>query len=349
MSYSQFKIEKISINEMKTREKVLHLLKQNELTLDSSLEETIGVFDGEKLVATGSIKANTLRCIAVDVLYQGGKVMNLLMSELIRMQYQNDITELFLFTKPRSKSSFEYMGFHVVEEVCNQVVLMENRPDGLKNYLSNLQKLKVQGEKIGAIVMNCNPFTLGHKYLIEKASKESDHLHIFVLSSEESSFPYEVRMNLIRAGTMSIKNLTIHKGGNYIISNATFPSYFIKEKSDILKLHTALDAKIFGKDIAPYLGINRRYVGEEPYCKTTEMYNQALKKILPQYGIEIREIPRKSNDDGYISASKVRAAIARGEIEKIKSLVPTTTYAFLTSGEGEKVIRKIQSSSKQRH
>jgi len=349
MSYEEFRVERIDINQQDIREQVRYLLEQNGLAIDASIEQIIGVFDGKKLIATGGIKANTLRCIAVDKTFQGGRVLNLLMSELIKLQYHRGVDDIFLFTKPASKRSFEFLGFYVVEEIDNQVVLMENKPDGLQNYLNKLSVYKVNGEIISAIVMNGNPFTLGHRYLIENASKESEHLHVFVLSSDESSFPYEVRMRLIREGINDIKNITIHQGGDYIISNATFPSYFIKEKSDVIRIHTKLDVKVFGKYIAPCLGIKKRFVGEEPYCNTTNAYNEALKKYLPQYGIEVKEIPRKEADKGYISASKVRAAIARGEIEKIKSLVPASTYSFLVSGEGEKIAKKIQSSSKQRH
>lgn len=349
MGYEKYRVEKIDIDKQELMEQVLHLLKQNDLTLDLSLEQIIGVFDSEKLIATGGVKGNTFRCIAVDRFYQGGKVLNLLMSELVNIQYHRGIDDIFLFTKSTSKRSFELLGFYAVEEIDNQVVLMENRPDGMKIYLNKLSKSNANGKIISAIVMNGNPFTLGHRYLIEKASKESDHLYVFVLSSNESSFPYQIRMKLIREGTKDINNITIHEGGNYIISNATFPSYFIKEKSDIIRIHTALDAKIFGKHIAPYLGINRRYIGEEPYCVTTNKYNQALKKILPQYGVEVKEIQRKENRDGYISASKVRTAIIRGEVDRIKLIVPPSTYSFLNSAEGEKLIRKIQLSSKQRH
>jgi [citrate (pro-3S)-lyase] ligase len=347
--FSDFQVNQIDISEKKIREEVIKLLQQNDLSIDTSLELMIGVFDAEKLIATGGIKANTLRCIAVDKKYQGGKALNMLMSELIKLQYRRNINDIFLFTKPSAKNSFEFMGFYVVEEIDGSVVLMENRPHGLKEYLTNLSKLRVEGNKISAIVMNGNPFTLGHRYLIERAARESDHLHVFVLSSEESTFPYEVRMNLINEGTKDIKNLTIHKGGDYIISNATFPSYFIKEKSDILHIHTMLDAKIFGKYIAPCLGINRRYVGEEPYCETTNMYNQTLKKLLPKYGIKVIEISRKTIDDVYISASNVRSFIAKGEIDKVKSLVPNSTYSFLTTEEGQQLINKIKTSLNKRH
>ncbi|QZY53621.1 [citrate (pro-3S)-lyase] ligase [Crassaminicella profunda] len=348
MLYEKFKIEKIYMDEAKARNQVLNLLEKNHLTLDFGLEDTVGIYDGENLIGAGSIKGNTLRCIAVDEEYQGTGVLNLLMNELVHMQYLREVNHLFVYTKPSAQKSFQFMGFHKIEEVSGKVVLMENKHDGMKSYLDGLAKQKVIGEKISCVVMNGNPFTNGHLYLIEKAAEESQHVHVFIVSSDLSSFPYEVRRELMREGTKHIKNITIHEGGDYIISNATFPSYFIKEPSEIVKIHAALDLRIFGNYIGPSLGIHERYVGEEPYCETTNQYNQVMKEILPQFGMGVNEIPRKSINSDTISASKVRSFIAKGDIEKIKPFVPESTYNFLTSEEGEKVIHKIQ-EVKKRH
>ncbi|TCO79332.1 [citrate (pro-3S)-lyase] ligase [Marinisporobacter balticus] len=343
-----FTVEKIYMDEKKTKKQVLDLLEKNDLTLDIGLEDSVGVYDGENLIATGSIKGNTLRCIAIDQDYQGTSVLNLLMDTLVRMQYMRERSHLFVYTKPTAQKSFQFMGFHKIEEVNEKVILMENKMDGIKSYLDRLSKHEVSGDKISAIVMNANPFTNGHLYLIERASKESDHVHVFMVSSDISSFPYSVRKQLITEGTKHIKNITLHEGGDYIISNATFPSYFIKEKSEIVKIHATLDLKIFAKYIGPSLGIHQRYVGEEPYCETTHQYNQVMKMILPQYGIDVKEIARKAIEDGTISASKVRDFIATGNIEKINSFVPEATYTFLASEEGKKIIHKIQ-KCKKRH
>lgn len=53
---------------------------------------------------------------------------------------------------------------------------------------------------IGSIVMNCNPFTLGHRYLVEEASRQSDLLYIFVVEEDKSDFPFEDRFNMVKAG-----------------------------------------------------------------------------------------------------------------------------------------------------
>ena len=39
--------------------------------------------------------------------------------------------------------------------------------------------------------MNCNPFTLGHKYIVEKAARENDNVIIFVVEEDKSSFPIQ--------------------------------------------------------------------------------------------------------------------------------------------------------------
>ena len=74
------------------------------------------------------------------------------------------------------------------------------------------------------------------------------------------------------------------------------------------------------------MNISVRFVGTEPFCKITALYNEKMKELLPQNGIEVVEIKRKDN----ISASEVRKAIKEGELEKIKNLVPKTVYEYIT-------------------
>ncbi|WP_176461898.1 [citrate (pro-3S)-lyase] ligase [Anaeromicrobium sediminis] len=340
-----------SIREILIYEEIVkaeELLSRNNLSLGQNLDHILGIYNKGQLIGTGGIKGNTLRCIAIDQSYKGTNVLNKLISELIKIQYFRGNTHIFIFTKPSAKGSFNHMGFYEIEEVKNEVVLMENRKSGLEEYLKSLRDYKTCGEDIGAIVMNGNPFTLGHRYLIERAAEDCDHLHIFVLSSEKSTFSHKVRYDLIKKGTEHIKNITVHSGGPYIISEATFPTYFMKEKSDKSRIHAILDSKIFSKNIGPSLGINTRYVGDEPYCKTTNMYNNILKEILPSHNIDLKVIKRKSHDHKPISASLVRDYMKNEEYEKIKNLVPNTTYNYLVSEEGKKIIKKIK-GKEERH
>ena len=156
--------------------------------------------------------------------------------------------------------------------------------------------------------MNANPFTLGHQYLVEKASSENDVLHLFIVSDDSSLVPFEVRKKLVIEGTKHLKNICYHETGDYIISSATFPSYFQKDEVAVIESQANLDIEVFTK-IAKVLNINKRYVGEEPNSLVTNIYNQTMLKKLPENNIECMVVPRKKYSDNVISASTVRQII----------------------------------------
>jgi [citrate (pro-3S)-lyase] ligase len=338
-------IRSISLKIKKDKEKLEKLLSKQQLQLDKFIEKTIGIFDEEQLVATGSISANTLRCLAIEDNYKGTSIINTLVSELINIQYQKGVTHLFIYTKYDSYKSFEYLGFKKIIDVDKKIVLMENKVDGIHEYIKEISRFKKTGKVISAIVVNCNPFTLGHQYLIEKASKESDYVHVFVVWEDKSTFPSEVRYRLIKEGTKHLKNVIIHKGKNYIISSATFPTYFIKDNKEVVYMHAKLDIEIFSEFIAPALEINRRYVGEENYCEVTRKYNQVMKELLPKRGIEVIEMKRREEDGDIVTASKVRESLQEEDWEKIKKIVPKSTYDYLRAKETEPLINKIKNSN----
>ena len=199
----------------------------------------------------------------------------------------------------------------------------------LQKYLESLQKYKKNNSYNGCIVMNCNPFTEGHKYLVEKASKEVDYLYIFVVEEDRSFFPYEDRMKLVKQGTAHLKNVIVLPSGNFIISAITFPGYFYKDGNKEIQVDPSGDVRIFGKYIAKTLDIKVRYAGEEPNDFVTRKYNENMEEILPQYGIEFREIPRKEQEGQVVSASLVRKLLEKKDFEHIKELVPKTTYDYL--------------------
>ncbi|BCN32519.1 adenylyltransferase/cytidyltransferase family protein [Anaeromicropila herbilytica] len=201
----------------------------------------------------------------------------------------------------------------------------------LKKYLEELHNLvNIQSAKlIGSIVMNCNPFTLGHRYLIEKALECVDHLIIFVVEENKSYFSFEDRIELVRRGTEDLINVTVIPSGKFIISTVTFPEYFNKDNLQNVSIDMSKDIRIFGKHIATTLNISKRFIGEEPIDYVTKQYNNSLKEILPLYNIEVFEIPRKEHNDQVISASKVRKYLEEKDFNKIKEIVPRSTYEFL--------------------
>ena len=193
----------------------------------------------------------------------------------------------------------------------------------------------------GLAVMNANPFTLGHQYLVEKAAAENDLLHLFIVSEDASLVPFKIRKQLVMKGTAHLKNICYHDSGPYIISNATFPSYFQKDENAVIESHAMLDLTVFTQ-IAKVLGITRRYVGEEPTSLVTGIYNRIMSEKLPEQGIECIVVPRKTCEDTPISASNVRLALQNGDYDTLSKLVPQTTLDYFKSPEAIPVIERIR-------
>ena len=191
------------------------------------------------------------------------------------------------------------------------------------------QKLRKKRLQIGAIVMNCNPFTNGHKALIKYAAARVQKLYIFVVEEDKSEFKFADRLKLVQAGVTEFPNVEVIPSGQFIISQKTFSGYFNKENLQDVAVDSSEDVEIFAREIAPTLGINIRFVGEEPEDTVTRQYNENMKNILPRYGIDFCEIPRREFNGEVISAKNVRAALKVGDFEKIKKLVPKTTLEFL--------------------
>ena len=320
------------------------LLTAEGIRRDANLDYTCGMYDDEmNLIATGSCFGNTLRCMAVSHTHQGEGLMNSIVSHLIEVQFSRGNTHLFLYTKCDSARFFGDLGFYEIARINGQIVFMENKRTGFSGYLNSLEKQKESAPRVAALVMNANPFTLGHQYLVEKAASENDILHLFIVSEDASLVPFSVRKKLVMEGTAHLKNIRYHDSGPYIISNATFPSYFQKDEQAVIKSHAMLDLTVFTK-IASALGINRRYVGEEPTSLVTGIYNQIMSEKLPENGIECVIVPRKENKGAVISASTVRQALKEENWPLLAELVPETTLNYSKSPDARPVIDKIQAS-----
>jgi [citrate (pro-3S)-lyase] ligase len=326
------------------------LLNQEGIEHDKNLDYTMGLFDEEgNLVATGSCFGNTLRCLAVDSTHQGEGLMNIVVSNLIEHEYEMGRIDLFLYTKCEMAHRFSSMGFYEIARVNNKVVFMENRKTGFESYLQQLKEetaqnpLSASAKLQGAVIMNANPFTLGHQYLLKTAAKQCELLHVFIVSEDISLVPFLVREKLIREGSAQIQNLVYHTTGNYLISNATFPSYFLKDSDTVILAHAKLDVTIFIR-IAQALNISVRFVGEEPFSHVTNLYNQIMKEQLEENGLHCTIIPRLESAGAPVSASSARSALQNGDMELFKSLVPESTWRYFTSAEAKPVLEKIRAS-----
>ena len=355
--YEDITISQIFPNDKYSNSIILKLLNQEGIKKDRNLDYTCAAYDSNyNIIGTGSCFGNTLRCLAVSHEHRGEGLTNKIISHLIQYQFERGNFHLFIYTKYTTFHLFKDLGFYEIVRIKDQIVFMENKKTGFSDYLNELSKTKLNNKnintpkKIAAIVMNANPFTLGHQYLIEKASKENDILHLFIVSEDKSVVPFNIRKQLIKEGTAHLNNILYHDTGPYIISSATFPSYFQKDEKDVIESHANLDIEIFVK-IAKVLDINVRYIGQEPFSLVTGIYNQIMEKKLPENGIKCIVVSRRENLDGkgVISASEVRNEIKNGNIEKIKNMVPECTYKFFMSEEGKKVINVIKQTDDIKH
>ena len=298
-----------------------------ELEPDEQVERTVLVWEDGELIATGSRQDNILKCIAVDPAHQGEGLTATVLTALRQDAFSAGHSHLFLYTKPKNKWMFESLFFYPVAQTAD-VLLMENRKNGVEEFLRELPVEEAEGV-VGAAVMNCNPFTCGHRYLIEWAAGECGRLYVFVLSEEKSEFSAADRLEMVRRGTADLPNVTVLPTGPYLISSATFPTYFLKEREKAAEVQCALDIQIFARHYAPRFRITRRYVGTEPLSPMTEQYNAALNALLPAEGIELRQISRLEAAGGPVSASRVRALLKEQNRDELAQLLPASTLEYL--------------------
>lgn len=336
-----YTISQIYPSDQRALAKVDALLKQEGIERDGNLDYIAAMYDEDyNMIATGSCFLNTLRCFAVSKAHQGEGLLNQIITHLIEVQFERGNLHLFLYTKTGSAKFFGDVGFYEIARVDGTLVFMENRRDGFKSYLRRLEKTRTEGSS-AALVMNANPFTLGHQYLAEQAAAACDTLHIFVVSEDASLIPFSVRKKLVSDGTAHLPNVVLHDSGPYIISSATFPSYFLKDKEAVIRGQARLDIEVF-KRIAATLNISVRYVGEEPTSQVTGLYNAIMASELPGAGIDCRIIPRKLVDGRAISASNVRKALQDGDWGMVSQLVPSSTLAWFQSDEAASVLERIR-------
>ncbi len=333
----------IFLTDPSEKAKVIEFLKGFDLTFTGNIDYTMGLYDDGQLIGTGSLGGRVMRDIAISEKYQKKGLTRRIIRNLQGESYRRGVTGNQIFTKPKNVPIFEHMGFKCVAVAEPYAALLEKGTDTLEDYLSRVRAILGTGEgkNRGAIVMNCNPFTLGHRSLVEYAHNNCDEVIIFAVQEDRSIFPFSDRFSLIKQGVRDMKGVEVISGGDFIISNATFPTYFIKG-TDELAAQTKLDATVFATRIAPALNITVRFVGEEPTDKTTLAYNNAMREVFAQNGIELKEIPREQKGNQIVSASSVRRALADDDWETVYRMVPKTTLIYLKSPAGQEVIRRIK-------
>ncbi|GKX51942.1 [citrate (pro-3S)-lyase] ligase [Budvicia aquatica] len=334
--YNSTIFSQVKRSDYKKIAEITKFLRKNDLNIDTSVEIFITVMRDNQIIACGGIADNIIKCVAINENVRGEGIALSLATELVNLAYENHHTHLFIYTKTQNEVLFRQCGFFPIASVPGIVVLMENSSCRLRRYSEQLSKSRQAGAKIGCIVMNANPFTLGHQFLVQQAAAQCDWLHLFLVKENTSTFPYVDRLRLVTEGTSGIHNLTVHPGSEYMISRATFPCYFIKDQGIADNCYTEIDLKIFRQYLAPALGVTHRFVGNEPFCEVTSKYNEDMQYWLstPELAfppIELVEIERTQYEGTAISASWVRRLLAKKQMDVISHLVPDCTYNYLIS------------------
>ncbi|WP_293524671.1 [citrate (pro-3S)-lyase] ligase [Prevotella sp.] len=301
----------------------------------------------DEIVAGGGLKGGVIKCVAVADGHKGEAVANQIVSHLIAQANVDGHQCVKLFTKPQNQKMFESMSFRLLAE-APKAILMETGIGGIKRYSEELkrEKGKVKSEESngklhhlnpspqqpimpqsGIIIMNCNPFTLGHRYLIEQAAQQVDTLYILVVREDCSMFGYDERKAMIVRGVAHINNVVVCDGSEYSISATTFPTYFLKCLSDASDTQMTLDIDLYRRHIALALGVTVRFVGTESDDPLTRRYNELMKSMLP----DVREVARLQQGGVAVSASRVRKAIVENHLAQAARLIPPTTVPYIVA------------------
>lgn len=295
------------------------------------------------IIATGSLVGNILQYFAVLPHYRGEDLTGKLITLLREEAFQQGKEHLFLYTAPEKRTIFESLLFTEVA-TADGVTLLETPGGSVKSFIRQQRAevpMAVREKESGAIVLKADPFTLGHRYLIEKALKESSHLHLFLVSEEGGMFSYADRRKMLEAGTHDLSNVYIHPTGPYLVSMATFPRYFLRAKQDGVEAQCGLDIEVFGRYFIPAFHITRRFVGTEPFSAVTASYNEALATGLPRFGTALITLPRlcvsmtadtanRAAREVFVSAKTVRTALRAGNTDVLRAFLPESTLALLS-------------------
>ncbi|MCF6183402.1 MAG: [citrate (pro-3S)-lyase] ligase [Bacteroidales bacterium] len=350
---TDFRTEVLDLENPFDVKKVSDFLRQQGFTYDTSkITYTLILYNlNDDIIGTGSLNRETLKFVAVDEKFRESTAFSLIVTALTNKVLEK-YKRCFVFTKPQTGKLFKSLGYKELATAEPLFTVLEFGYKTIADYQEYLKQKKVNTKTndVAAVVVNCNPFTKGHLYLIEKASKENEVVYLFIVKENLSVFPYEIRKKLVTEGVSHLKNVVVLSTGPYIVSGAIFPDYFLKNDSSSLisQKQAEIDIKIFRDYIVPVLNIKKRYVGTENYCPITAAYNEAMKKILPPVDIELIEVPRIAvgNDDNYISASKIRKAIKEENLDKYLDFLPEVTQKYLMSDESQSIKQQIRQSNK---
>jgi hypothetical protein len=200
-------------------------------------------------------------------------------------------------------------------------------------FLMGLSQYRREGiMQAGAVMLNSNPFTNGHRHLVESAASSMRHVYVFVAEDDKSVFPFSDRLRLTIDGTKHIANVTVIPGGRYIVTQKSIESSASGRgrKKTIAGAH--FDIEIFARYIANALNIAAVYSGGGDRSRESGKssdFDAAMSEILPRYGIAYNLIPKREYRGAPLSAGLVRSLMREQRFSEIERVVPPSTYTYL--------------------
>lgn len=295
------------------------------------------------IIAGGGLWRDIIKCVAVSDGHQGEALANTIVSHLIARANAEGHHCVKLYTKPQNRQLFESLSFRLLAE-APQAILMETGVGGIGKYSQALRLISAKRQaaaasatlpQAGVIVMNANPFTLGHRRLVEQAAAQVGTLYVLIVKEDCSVFSYAERKDMVSRGVADLANVCVVDGSDYAVSKATFPTYFLKRLSDASDTQMLLDLDLYGRHIAPALGATVRFVGSEPTDALTCRYNKLMQATLP----DVRVMQRYEVDGEPVSASRVRMALVKNNLSAAAPLVPPTTLPYLIAHLATRALR----------
>ncbi|MEG6503400.1 MULTISPECIES: hypothetical protein [unclassified Desulfovibrio] len=347
------------------------LLAEAGLRLPDGHTYGLGFYEDGRMAACGFLAGDILCGICVAAHAREGGLSTAILSRLVLHGRQEGVRHFFIFTKASEAPKFEASGFDLVGKSQDAALLEMGRPcyadwlAAVQNVIAghNWNEGRQSGQNtqpprttdasgacaaafhLGAIVMNANPFTLGHDYLARTAASACERLLVFVVEEERSVFPFAVRLALVQKGLADVGNILVLPAGPYMVSRASFPAYFTAD-ARVGTVHAILDSTIFATRIARDLGIEARFAGSEPFDPVTAAYNDAMRDVFQEHGIMFREIPRLEKNHTAVSASRVRALLGQtaspAPWPELAGLLPQATLDFLRSEQGAALEEKLK-------
>lgn len=161
-------------------------------------------------------------------------------------------------------------------------------------------------------VLNGNPFTEGHRYLVRRAAEETEHVYLLTVEDDSSLFSFGERYAMAVEAVRDLKNVTVVPSGIFQGNAPRFPAYFAKVYTEDTRQQAEADMEAFAS-LAELLHVTHRYLGEESSDPVTNELNLAACRLLPKHGIQPVILGRKESEGCAISGSYVRKLAAEDD------------------------------------